>query len=107
VLSDKSTILTPLTDAKKEEEREVALYTIPFVPNLDMEGGTPIKKTPVKRKQQERATKGKQVVDIEATPEDVDIIWKETFQSDIALDFNDPIMREKIASLTNKLAEKV
>jgi hypothetical protein len=59
VLSDKSTILTPLTDGEQEEEREVTLYTIPFVSNLDMEGGTPVKQTLTKRKQQERTTKGK------------------------------------------------
>jgi hypothetical protein len=75
----------------KEEEREASLYTIPFVPNLDMEGGTPIKQTPTKRKQQERITKGKQVVDMEVAPEDVDIIWKEIFQTNTTLDFDDPI----------------
>jgi hypothetical protein len=72
-----------------------------------MEGGTPVKQTPVKRKKQERIAKGKQVIDMEASPEDVDIIWKETFQEDTALNFDDPIMREKITSLTNRIVEKV
>jgi hypothetical protein len=50
-LSDDPTILTPLTDAENEEEREVTLYTIPFVSNLDMEGNIPTKQTWTKRKQ--------------------------------------------------------
>jgi hypothetical protein len=59
-------------DAKKEEEREVALYTIQFVSNLDMEGGISVKYT--LKKQEERMAKGKQVIDTDATPEGVDII---------------------------------
>jgi hypothetical protein len=59
VLSDKLTILTPLTDGEQEEEREETLYTIPFVPNLDMETSSPTKQTLTKRKQQEKEAKGK------------------------------------------------
>jgi hypothetical protein len=70
------TIFTPLTDANKDEEREVTLYTIPFVSNLDMEGGTLVKQTLTKRKQQEKITKGRKVIDMEATPEDINMIWK-------------------------------
>jgi hypothetical protein len=54
-----------------------------------MEGGTPCKKTPVKRKQHERETKDKQVIDLDTVPKDLDIIWKETFQLDTTFNFND------------------
>jgi hypothetical protein len=41
----------PLTNADLEEEKEVELYTIPFVDNLDNPVGSPVKRTPIKRKQ--------------------------------------------------------
>jgi hypothetical protein len=46
---------------------------------MDREASTPIKKTPTKRKQQEKAVRGKQVVDVEVVIEDINIIWKEKF----------------------------
>jgi hypothetical protein len=54
VLSDNQNILTPLIDGEKEEEREATLYTVPFVSNLDKEGGTPTKKTLTKKRQHKK-----------------------------------------------------
>jgi hypothetical protein len=90
VLRDNQSILTPLIDGEKEEEREVTLYTISFVVDLDKEEGMPTKQTPTKKIQQERMSKGKKAIDPNTVLEDVDIIWKETFKSNMTLDFNDP-----------------
>jgi hypothetical protein len=106
VLSNNQNILTPLTDVEKEEEREVALYTVPFVSNLDKEGGIPVKKTPTKKRQHEKEVRGKQAIDSNEILEDVNIIWKETFKSNTALYFNDPVIKEKIVIFTNKLTKR-
>jgi hypothetical protein len=40
----------PLKNADLEEEKEVELYTIPFVDNLDNPVGSSVKRTPIKMK---------------------------------------------------------
>jgi hypothetical protein len=44
---------------------------------------------------------------MDATPEGVDIIWKEVFQVDTTLNFDDPLIKEKFLSVTNKIVEKI
>jgi hypothetical protein len=95
-----------LTNGQKKEEREVTLYTVPFVVDLDKEGGTPTKQTLTKKRQWEKASKGKKVIDPNTVSEDVDIIWRENFKSNTTLDFNDPMIREKLVSFTNKVIER-
>jgi hypothetical protein len=106
VLSDNQSILTPLTDGEQEEEREVTMYTVLFVADLDKEEGMPTKTNIDQEKTTGKTSKGKKAIDPNTVPEDVDIIWRETFNSNMTLDFNDPMIREKLVVFTNKITER-
>jgi hypothetical protein len=62
---------------------------------------------PGKRKQPTKNNKGKKVVEEQELEIDIDEIWKETFQSNEGIDFNDPIIQEKFSSITTKIVEKI
>jgi hypothetical protein len=66
----------------------------------------PANPSPGKRKQPTKKNKGKKVVEEEALEIDTEEIWRETFQSNEGIDFNDPIIQEKMTSITTKI-EKI
>jgi hypothetical protein len=100
-------LLLPLTDGEQEEEREVSLYTVSFVEDLQALEIIPPNPSPGKRKQLNKKNKGKKVVEEEALEIDTEEIWRETFQSNEGIDFNDPIIKEKMTSITSKIIVKL
>jgi hypothetical protein len=50
--------------------------------------------------------KGKQPINVNTIFDDVNMLWKETFQSDATLNFSNPQTIQKITDFTNNLAEK-
>jgi hypothetical protein len=100
-------IIFPLTDGEQEEEREVSLYTVPFFEDLQALTIVPPNPSPGKRKQLNKKNKGKKVVEEEALEIDTEEIWRETFQSNEGIDFNDPIIKEKMTSITSKIIVKL
>jgi hypothetical protein len=105
IISDSSTILTPLTKGEQKEEREATLYTTPFAKNLDNAVHSPTKQTPTKKKYHENVLRGKKTINPIEVLKDINIIWQQTFKSYITLDFSDPLIKEKIASFKNILAK--
>lgn len=68
----------PLTNADLEEEKEVELYTIPFVDNLDNPVGSPIKRTLIKRNQATMEAPPP----VDPVPKPLDIDWHKILQFD-------------------------
>jgi hypothetical protein len=77
---------------EQEEEREAAMYTIPFVEDLQALIVVHANPSPGKRKQLTKKNKGKKVVEEEALEMNTEEIWRETFQSNDGIEFDDPII---------------
>jgi hypothetical protein len=67
----------------------------------------PANPSPRKRKKPTRKDKGKKVVGVEELDIDTEEIWRENFQSNEGIDFNDPIIQEKMTNITSKITEKI
>lgn len=100
-------VIFPLNNGEKEEEREVTLYIVPFVKDLQALAVIPVNPSRGKIKKMTKKNKGKKVVKIEALEIDTEDIWIETFLSEVGIDFNDPIIQEKITSITTTIVEKL
>jgi hypothetical protein len=100
-------LVLPLTDGEQEEEREATLYTIPFIEDLQALIVVPTNPSPGKRKKPTKKNKGKKVVEEEELEIDTEEIWRETFQSNEGINFNDPIIQDKLSSITTKIVEKI
>jgi hypothetical protein len=100
-------LVFPLTDVEHEEEREAKLYAVPFVEDLEALAIVPARPSPGKRKQPMKKDKGKKAVEVEEISYDTEEIWWETFQSTGGMNFNDPIIQEKMTSITRKIPEKI
>jgi hypothetical protein len=79
VLQTDSTLIIPLTDAEKEEEKEAEIYTIPFCGRSWNSKRTPCKIHPKKKKTIGKRGKGKKPVFSDVVPTDIDINWHEVF----------------------------
>jgi hypothetical protein len=99
-------MVLPLTDVEQEEEREAELYTIPFVEDLETPTMTLPRTSPTKRKLAEKRDKGKKAIEVEELSFDTEQIWRETFQSEEGIDFDDPIIQGKLVSITSKIVKK-
>jgi hypothetical protein len=85
---------------------EATIYTTPFLQNLDIAANPQGKQIPTTKKQQEKTSMGKQIIEASTVPDDIDIIWHQTFKSYIALNFKDPLIKRKRDSFTNRITRK-
>jgi hypothetical protein len=67
----------------------------------------PARPSPAKRKQPEKKDKGKKAVEVKEISFDTEHIWWETFQSYEGIDFDDPIIQEKLANITSKISKNI
>jgi len=68
------------------------MYTIPFVEDLQAMTIVPTNTSLGKRKKPTKKNQGKKVVEEEEIKIDIEEIWRETFESNEGIEFNDPII---------------
>jgi hypothetical protein len=67
----------------------------------------PANPSPGKRNQPTKKNKEKKVVEEEEIEINTDKIWRETFESNLGIDFNDPIIQENFSSIATNISEKI